>query len=307
MKKNNYTGGSSGIIKKTYSDKIFDIVNVLVMVFVLIIMVWPLWFVVIASVSDPDAVARGEVLLIPSGLTLEGYRSILEYKQIWIGYGNTIFYTVVGTLLNMIFSICLAYPLSEKTFVPRNVLTVFFMITMYFGGGLIPHYLLYRDMGIIDTRWAMIFPGMVSVYNSLIIRAFFQNSIPGELKESATLDGANAAQYLWKVVLPLSKAVFAVVGLYYMVGHWNHYLGALYYIYDDNLVPLQSVLKRLLIGSKMLSDLMTLDPEAAELALRRAQIMQYGVIMVAAVPMLCVYPFIQKYFVKGVMVGAVKG
>jgi len=293
--------------KRSYSDKIFDIVNVIIMIMVLIIMIWPLWFVVIASISDPNAVTRGEVLLIPIQITFEGFEKILNYKQLWVGYGNTIVNTIVGTILNMVFSICLAYPLSEKTYAPRNVLTVFFMFTMYFGGGLIPHYLLYKDLGIINTRVAMIFPGLVSVYNSLIIRSYFQNSIPGELKEASTLDGANPGQYLIRVVIPLSKPVFAVIGLYYMVGHWNNYLDALYYIYKDELYPLQAVLKNLLISNKMLSDMLTEDPEMLEEAMRQTQLMQYGVIMVAAIPMLCVYPFIQKYFVKGVMIGAVKG
>lgn len=294
-------------MKRSYADKIFDIVNIIVMILILVVLIWPLWFVVIASFSDPSAVARGEVLLLPKEISFEGFQRILEYKMIWDGYKNTIIYTVAGTALNMIFSICLAYPLSEKSFAPRKILTIFFMFTMYFGGGLIPNFLLFKDLGLINTRWAMILPGMVSVYNSLIIRAFFMNSIPGELKEAAILDGANSAQYLWRVVLPLSKAVFAVVGLYYMVAHWNNYTNALYYLYKDDLYPLQAVLRRLLIGSKLLADLMATDPEAAEVALKQAQLMQYGVIIVAALPMLCVYPFIQKYFVKGVMVGAVKG
>lgn len=294
-------------MRRYYSDKIFDIVNVVIMVALLFVFVWPLWFVVIASVSDPDAVHAGKVLLLPQGFTLDGYERILQYESIWKGYTNTIINTVLGTSLNMIMSVCMAYPLSDKNFRLRKALTVFFMFTMYFGGGLIPHYLLYKQMGIINTRWAMIIPSLVSVYNSLIIRSYFQNSIPEELKEAATLDGANAAQYLWRVVLPLSKPVFAVVGLYYLVAHWNNYTNALYYIYDESLYPLQSVLRRLLLTSKLVQDMMDVDPEAAALMLRQAQVMQYGVIIVAAIPVLCLYPFIQKYFVKGVMVGAVKG
>jgi len=246
------------------------------------------------------------VLLLPKDITMEGYSLIMRHKQLWTGYANTIFYTVVGTALNMLMSIFLAYPLSVKTFAPRKILLAFFMFTMYFGGGLIPNYLLLKGLGIVNTRLAMIVPGMVSVYNSLIIRAYFMNSIPEELREAATLDGANDGQYLWKVVLPLSKAVFAVVGLYYMVGHWNDFANALYYIYNDKLYPLQSILRNLLMGSKMTADLL-IRPEEAIKALRQSQLMQYGVIMVAAVPMLCVYPFIQKYFVKGVMIGSVKG
>lgn len=293
-------------MRRSYSDKIFDGVNLVVMTLLIFVFTWPIWFVVIASFSDPDTVLMGKVLLLPKEITWDGYKRLLEYKEIWVGYTNSIFYTIVGTTLNMVMSICLAYPMSEKSFAMRKILMPFFMFTMYFGGGLIPEYLLLKSMGVINTRWAILLPGMVSVYNSLIIRSFFMSSIPGELKESAKLDGANAFQYLWRIVLPLSKAVFAVVGLYYMVGNWNNFTKALYYIYDESLAPLQSIVRRLLISSKLVADLAT-DPEMMEELIEQAQLMQYGVIIVVSLPMLCVYPFIQKYFVKGVMVGAVKG
>ena len=293
-------------MKQSLSDRVFDMVNFLIMIVVLVVFLWPLWFVVIASFSDPNLVNTGQVLLLPKGITFDGFKKILEYKEIWTGYGNSIFYTVAGTAASMIMSICLAYPMSEKSFAPRKFLMAFFMFTMYFSGGLIPTYLLLKKLHILDTRWAMIIPGMVSVYNCLIIRAYFMNSIPTELKEAATLDGANAAHYLLKIVLPLSKPVFAVVGLYYAVGYWNNFTNALYYIYDRDLLPLQSVLRDLLMSSKMLVD-MTQDAEMMQLASKQAQIMKYGVIIVAALPMMVLYPFIQKHFVKGVMVGAVKG
>lgn len=294
------------IKRRSYADKTFHVVNLLIMILLLVIFIWPLWFVMIASISDPLAVNAGRVLLLPQDISLKGYRLMLDYEQLWRGYGNTIFYTVVGTCINMVMSVCLAYPISCKDFLPKKIIMIFLMISMYFGGGLIPTYLLFRNLGIINTRWAMIIPGMVSIYNSLIIRNYFMHSIPGELKEAATLDGANAAQYLVKVVLPLSKAVFAVVGLYYMVSHWNNYTKALYYLYDDALYPLQNVLRDLLMSAKMTADLAT-DPEVAEEAYELSQNMKYCVIIAAAVPMLCVYPFIQKHFVKGVMIGSVKG
>lgn len=293
-------------MKRSYSNKIFNVVNVMLMAVLLVIFVWPLWFVVIASFSDPNLVNSGEVLMFPKGITLGGYERMLEYKQIWVGYANSTYYTIIGTLCSMVLSICLAYPMSDKTFTPRKVLMIIFMVSMYFGGGLIPTYLLLRSLHIVNTRWAMIIPGVISVYNSLIIRSYFMNSIPGELKEAATLDGANAAHYLIKVVLPLSKSVFAVVGLYYAVGYWNNYTKALYYIYDDALMPLQMVLRELLMSTKLLADL-NMDPELMAEALEQAQMMKYCVIIAAAVPMLCIYPFVQKHFVKGVMVGAVKG
>ncbi len=291
---------------KRYSNKIFNVINLLVMLVLLVIFVWPLWFVVIASFSDPNMVNAGKVLIFPKGLSIDGYERMVEYSQIWVGYANSIFYTVVGTLASMVFSICLAYPMSDMSFAPRKILMMIFMVSMYFGGGLIPTYLLLRGLHIVNTRWAMIIPGMISVYNSLIIRSYFMNSIPRELKEAATLDGANAAHYLTKVVLPLSKSVFAVVGLYYAVGYWNNYTKALYYLYDSTKYPLQMVLRELLVSTKLIEQ-MAMDPELMDQALEQAQLMKYCVIIAAAVPMLCIYPMIQKHFVKGVMVGAVKG
>ncbi len=293
-------------MKKTLADRVFDVFDIALMIVLLVVFAWPLWFVLIASISDPDLVTAGEVLFWPKGITLGGYEMVFEYKQIWVGYGNSIFYTVVGTLCSMIMSICLAYPLSEKSFALRKPLLFFVMFTMYFGGGLIPTYLIFKSLGILDTRVAMIFPGLVSVYNCLIMRSYFMNSIPGELKEAATLDGANSASYLVKVVLPLSKPVFAVIGLYYAVAYWNNYTKGLYYIYDRALMPLQNILRSLLLSAELMTELLA-DPELAEQAYEQAQAMKYGVIIVAALPMMCLYPFIQKHFVKGVMVGAVKG
>lgn len=300
-------------MKKISSDKIFDVVNTIVMIIVFCILLWPLWFVVIASVSEPLQVTMGKVLVWPKGFNLDGYRGILEYKAIWVGYANSIFVTVVGTVLNLLFTICVAYPLSDRKFRARHVLTVFYMITMYFGGGLIPTYLLYKDMHILNTRWALLFPALVSVYNCLIVRSYFQNSIPVELHEAATIDGATHFQRLVHIVLPLSKPSFAVVGLYYLVGHWNDFSRALYYIYDESMYPLQSVLRKLLLSGKMMADQIAkegnsvTDPEEIVRLLDRASKMQYGVIIIAAIPVLIAYPFIQKYFVKGAMIGSVKG
>lgn len=293
-------------MKKTLSDRIFDVCNVTVMVLLLIVFIWPLWFVIIASISDPKLVLAGEVLVWPKGLNLNGFIKILQYDQIWTGYRNTIFYTLVGTFASLTLSIFMAYAMSEKSFAPRKILMVFFMITMYFGGGLIPTFLLMKNLKIVNTPFAIWIPGLISVYNSLIIRSYFMNSIPGELREAATLDGAGQGNYLLKIVLPLSKPVFAVVGLYYAVAYWNNYTKGLYYIYDRELLPLQNVLRELLTTSKMVND-MAEDPEAMKQALETAQSMKYGVIIAAALPMMCLYPFIQKHFVKGVMVGAVKG
>ena len=295
--------------KRFNTDKLFDIVNVMIMLALLVIFTWPLWFVLIASISDPVLVMAGKVLVIPKGITQAGYEQMLEYKELWTGYANSIFITVVGTLLNLIMSVCFAYPLADKNFMPRRVLLLIFMFTMYFSGGLIPGYLVVKRLGLLNTIWAMIIPSLVSVYNSLVIRSYFINSIPGELEEASLLDGANSAQYLWKVVLPLSKPVLAVVGLYYAVSHWNDYYNALIYLYKEELYPVQTVLRNLLLSAQALVNDTSgvVDSALIEEALNRAMTMKYSVIIAAALPMLCIYPFVQKFFVKGVMVGAVKG
>ncbi len=294
--------------RKSYSDKIFDIVNLLVMIILLFIFVWPLWFVVIASFSDPNQVWMGKVVLWPKGITLVSYEELLQYKRIWSGYANTIFYTVVGTLVNLVMTVCGAYPLSRKDFMPRHVVMIMLMITMYFSGGLIPTYLVVSKLGLVNTRWAMIIPGAMSVYNMIVTRTYFMNSIPSSLQEAATLDGASSFQYLIRVVLPLSKPILAVVGLYYAVGHWNDFYSALIYIYDDSMLPLQSFLRDILMSTKLtLNNMSGVDMATAAAKAQLAQTLKYSVIIVSTVPVLCIYPFIQKYFVKGVMIGSVKG
>lgn len=296
-------------VKTSYADKIFDIINVIVMIILLVIFVWPLWFIVIASVSNPNEVWNGNVLLWPKGFTTAAYEAVIEYKSIWIGYRNTIFYTVVGTMINLVMTICAAYPLSRKDFMPRNFFMFMFMLTMYFGGGLIPTYLIVNKLGMINTVWAMMIPGACSIYNVIITRTYFINSIPGSLKDAAELDGANSFQYLVKVVLPLSKPIIAVIALYYAVGHWNDYFTALIYINKTGLMPLQSFLRDLLMSNKLTmgNSMGGLDAATAEAKMQLSQTLKYSAIIVSTVPVLCIYPFIQKYFVKGVMIGSVKG
>lgn len=296
--------------KKSYNDKIFDIVNILIMCVLLIIFIWPLWFVVIASLSEPNEVWLGNVILWPKGFTLVAYEALKDYGDIWIGYRNTLFYTVVGTAVNMIMTVFAAYPLSRKDFMPRNVLMVFFMITMYFSGGLIPTYLVVNKLHLTNTVWAMIIPGAVSFYNVIVTRTYFINSIPTSLQEAAELDGANTFQLMLKVIIPLSKPILAVIGLYYAVGHWNDFYTALIYINNRDYLPLQSFLRDLLMSSKLsISGTNAAGLDAATLEAKRqlSQTLKYSVIIVSTVPVLCIYPFIQKYFVKGVMIGSVKG
>ena len=294
--------------KRVNSDSLFDAVNLLIMLILLVVFVWPLWFVVIASVSDPGEVWQGHVILFPRGITLDAYEEVVQYKTIWTGYLNTLLYTLLGTAINMALTVCGAYPLSRKDFPPRKILIFILMVTMYFSGGLIPTYLVVNRLGLIDTVWAMVIPNAISVFNIIITRTYFMNSIPASLQEAATLDGASSFQYLIRVVLPLSKPILAVVGLYYAVGHWNDFYSALIYIYDDSMLPLQSFLRDILMSTKLtLNNMSGVDMATAAAKAQLAQTLKYSVIIVSTVPVLCIYPFIQKYFVKGVMIGSVKG
>lgn len=294
-------------LRQSRKDQLFDVLNITIMIALLVLFLWPLIFVLSASVSAPAAVTTGKVLLLPVDFNLDGYKAILNYKQIWIGYKNTIIYTVVGTTVNLVMTICAAYPLSRKDFLPRNVLMALFMFTMFFSGGLIPSYLVVVKLGLIDTIWAMILPGAVSIFYVIIVRTYFQTSIPQSLYEAAELDGANTAQILVKIILPLSKPIIAVMALYYGIAHWNSFFDAMIYLMNSEKYPIQMFLRDILIENKVDLTMVGLDPAQAEAKRQLTEIIKYGVIVVASVPVLCFYPFVQKYFVKGVMIGAVKG
>lgn len=292
--------------KQCLSDKVFDSFNMILMLCLTVVFLWPLIFVLSASISDPAAVTLGKVWLLPKGFTMDGYKAIFNYKNIWVGYRNTIFYTALGTTVNLIMTVCAAYPLSQKDFMPKKLLSRIFMFTMFFSGGLIPTYLVVVKLGIYDTIWAMILPSAVSVFYIIIMRTYFETNIPQSLHEAAELDGANTAQVLWHIVLPLSGPILAVMALYYGVGKWNSYFDALVYMGTPSKYPLQLFLRDILINNQIDLNMAGLDLAAAEAKLQLAQIIKYGVIVVASLPVLCVYPFVQKYFVKGIMIGAVK-
>lgn len=300
------------VISNSRSDRIFDITNITSMVILLVVFVWPLWFVIISSFSNPYEVWKGNVLLWVKGFTLEGYQELIKYEPIWVGYRNTILYTVLGTLINMVMTVLCAYPLSRRDWIARNFFLKYCLITMYISGGLIPTYMVIKGLHMTNTMWAMMIPCALNFYNALIVRSYFTNSIPHELYEASGMDGANPMQYLIKVVIPLSKPVLAVVGLYYAVGHWNDYYTALVYISDRNLVPLQTVLREVLMSAASIAKLLT-SGDAAQIAMEMqrkqelAMSLKYTSIIAGIIPMMIVYPFVQKYFVKGVMVGAIKG
>ena len=238
--------------------------------------------------------------------SLEGYKAVFSNDDIITGYMNTIFYTVCGTFVNVCVTVIAAYPLSRKDLVGQNFFAFLFSFTMLFSGGMIPNYLLMKDLHLLNTRWVMIIPGALSVYNMLVVKTFFQSSIPGELLEAAQIDGCSDAKYFFKILLPLSKASIAVITLYYAVSHWNSYFNALMYLDDRTKIPLQLVLREILVSNKISGE-MIYDQELLEAKQNLSELLKYSLIVVSSLPIICVYPFVQKYFVKGVMVGSVKG
>ena len=298
-------------IRDSRGDRIFLLVNGLLVALFVIVTIYPLYFTVIASVSDPYMVAKGDVYLIPRKMTLAAYRNIIQETQIWVGYLNTIFYTVFGTLFNLLLTIPCAYVMSKPYLPGKKILNWFFLIIMYFSGGLVPTYLMVRDLGLVDTRWVLILLGGLSVYNMIVARTFYATSIPAELYEAATIDGCGEWQAFLRIALPLSAPIIAVIGLYYGVKHWNSYFNALIYTSSKELQPLQLVLRNILIlnqeafavdGTETAEDIAYMVNKAY-----LAQSMKYALVFIASAPILCVYPFLQKYFVKGVMIGSIKG
>lgn len=289
------------------SDAFFNAVIGIVCSAIFVMIAYPLWFVVIAAVSNADLVAQGRVTLYPKGFSLFAYQKVFEDQRVWIGYRNTIFYSTVGTAVNLVLTLPAAYALSRKELPFRRVLLFFFIFTMYFSGGLIPTYLRIQSLNLDNTPWVFIIPFSVSVFNLIVTRAYFESSVPGELYEAAVIDGCSHFRYFLEVVLPLAKPVIAVIGLYYFVGHWNDFFTGLVYIRDKNLVPLQLVLRDILIANQVFKEGAGLGGEAGGYAQRYADAIKYALIIVSSVPVLVLYPFLQRYFEKGVMIGAIKG
>ncbi|UQZ86120.1 L-arabinose transport system permease protein AraQ [Paenibacillus konkukensis] len=267
---------------------------------------YPLFFVLIASFSSPEAVIRGEVWLWPKGVTLVGYERILQNKEILSGYMNTISYTVVGTAINLVMTVAAAYPLSRKDFYGRHAFTALILFTMFFSGGMVPTYLLIKKLGMLNTYWAMVIPSALSVWNIVIMRTFFQSSIPNEIHEAASIDGCSNMQTLVRIVLPLSVPILAVMVLFYSVGHWNAYFNALIYLTDRAKYPLQLILREILVQGQM-QEMVDVSDDSLARSIMDAEAIKFAAVMVANLPVLLLYPFLQKYFVKGVMVGALKG
>lgn len=299
-------------IRKHGRVSVFDAVNISLLLLITFLCLYPIYYAVIASFSDYNAVATGQVGIVPVGFQLTAYRAVFENQQVWLGYRNTILYTVGGTAFNLFLTIPSAYAMSKKRMLGHKLLSWFFLITMYFGGGMIPTYLLNKSLGLVNNPMIMVISGGLSVYNMIVTRTYFQNSIPESLYEAGRIDGSNEIGLFFRVALPLSMPIVAVMCLYYAVGHWNGYFTALIYLTKTKWQPLALVLRRILIMNQTALDdaVASADPNLLANAVTRANLvvtMKYALVMIASIPMLILYPFIQKYFVKGVMIGSVKG
>lgn len=297
------------IESKTLSSRIFDIFNYTFVSFIALICLYPMLHVLWASFSNPAqfALHRG-ILYYPKGFSILGYKIVLNNPNVWIGYGNTLFYVIVGTILQLFMTMIGAYVLSRKEFIFRKHLTIIIVFTMYFGGGLIPNFLLVQGLGLYNTRWAIIIPGLIGTWNLIVLKTSFQ-TVPNSLVESAELDGANDIQILLKIIAPVSKATIAVIALYYAVGSWNSWFGAMVYLRDRKKYPLQLFLREILITRSQAEHMgaeIPIDFQGEDMELFIEEIIRYCTIIVSTVPILCAYPFVQKYFVTGVMMGSLK-
>ena len=292
-------------VRRQGKDLLFDIVLYSICAILLLLVLYPLWFIVIASFSDPSAVAGGHVWLWPVGFTLDGYDELFRQAEVWTGYRNTIVYTVLGTIFGLMVNIPAAYALSRKDLWGRRGLMGLYVFTMFFSGGMIPIFLTVQEMGLYNNFWVMIIPFAVSAYNIIVARTFFETSLPPDLWDAAQIDGCGNLRFFFTMALPLSKAVVSVIALWTAVGQWNGYFNALLYLRDAQLHPLQLIMRNILITNQVFAAMGT--GEAAMIAMRRANLVRYSMIIIATVPIMCVYPFIQKHFDQGVMIGAVKG
>lgn len=290
------------VYNKTLGEKIFDVINYILLAFLLVITLYPCWYVLVSSVSDPVKMASKGLVFLPEGFSLSSYLEVVNYKLLWVGYRNTLFYVVIGTAASVFFTVMTAFCLTRKGLPGRNLIMMMILFTMYFGGGMIPLYLTIKGLGLLDNPLVMIIPSLISTYNMIITMSYIRG-IPDSLEEAAKIDGASDMHILFRIIVPLAKPVIAVIALYYMVGKWNDYFTGLLYLSDKQLWPLQMVLRQILVQQDTSMSVMS-QTNAAE---AYAENMRYATIVVSTVPILCVYPFIQKYFVKGVMIGAVKG
>ena len=291
------------MLRDSRGDKIFRFFSGLFLILLALIVLYPVYFIIIASFSDPDAVLAGKVVLWPVGLNFEGYTKIIERKDVWQGYYNTIVYTLLTVVLSLLVTIPAGWALSRKTLPGKKFWMMYFIIPMFFGGGLIPFYNVMSSLGLINTIWAIVLPSILSVWNLFMTKTFFESSIPGGLIEAAKIDGAGHFRTFTSVVLPLAKAIMAVMALYYAVGQWNSYFNAMIFLQDESMYPLQLVLKEILIASE---STVGGSGETILQQYRLANQLKYVSVIVSSLPVLMLYPFVQKYFAQGVMIGSLK-
>jgi putative aldouronate transport system permease protein len=295
-------------IRESTGDRIFSVFNYAALSMVLLVVLYPLIYITSASFSSAAAVTSGRVWLWPVEPTLAGYEAIFKNQLIVTGFANSLLYTTVGTAINVVLTILAAYPLSRPNLPGRTFIAFAFFFTTIFTGGLIPTYLVVRDLGLINTRWAMLLPAALSVWNVLIMRTYFTMTIPNELHDAGQLDGCDEFKFLWRVVLPVSGPIIAVVALFYAIGHWNSFFQALIYLNDKALWPLQLVLRDILVQNQIDPAMLAgVDPQQLALRQQLRELLKYSLIVVATAPLLIVYPFVQKYFVRGIMLGSIKG
>jgi len=293
----------SSTIRYTFSDKIFLAFDWFILTSFLIIIIYPLLYIISASFSAGSTVMS--LSLIPNRFTTAGYEAVFQYKDIWTGYGNSLIYMIAGTTISLAVTVLCAYPLSRSDFKAGGFIMVLCVITMYFSGGMIPTFLVVRNLGLLNTRWAILLPEAMSIYNMIVMRTYFRTQVPTELLESAQMDGCSNTRYLVSILLPLSVPILAVIGLFYAVGFWNSYFSAMIYLNDRTKYPLALILREILVLNDANID--TLDVSIVLKLEERRNVMKYAVIIVASLPVMILYPFVQKYFVKGIMIGAIKG
>lgn len=290
----------------TGCDLVFYGVSALVIGILTLTVLYIIVYILSASFSSPAALAAGKVVLWPVDFSVDGYKAVFNYSKVWIGYRNTIFYVIVGTAINVSMTLLCAYPMAQKDLYGGKAIMAYFTFTMIFNGGMIPTYILVKNLGIMNTVRSLLIPGAMTVYNMIIARTFIRTNIPGELRDAARIDGCDDFHFFFEVVLPLSKAIIAVLTLWYAVGHWNSYMDAFLYLRDNKLYPLQIFLKDVLVSGEFSAEDM-MDPETAIALQNMKLLLKYSLIVVSVVPLFFFYPFVQKYFVKGVTIGSVKG
>ena len=293
--------------KKITQDKVVYFINYVLLALLLVIVLYPIIYIISCSFSSGSALMAGRVRLLPVEFTFDSYKAVFKYQSIWSGYKNSVIYTIVGTLISIVFTLFAAYPLSRDDFRGQKLFTGLFLFTMMFSGGLIPTYLLVRNLKLIDAMWAIVLPGAVSAYNMIVARTFFKQTIPKELMEAAEMDGCSDFKFFSRIVIPLSTPIVAVLCLWVAVSLWNSYFNPMIYINSEDKYPLQLVLRRILLMSQVNLNSSSVDPQVIAKNQYLSEMLKYGTIIISTLPLMVIYPFVQKYFVKGVMIGSVKG